>query len=92
MLSSSSSYFVFLVAIFFLYWPVARNRALALAAILFANYFFYAKWDLFYLYLIPVASTVDFVIGLGLGKWQHKGVRRALVTTSVLWNVGLRGN
>ncbi|MBS1830811.1 MAG: MBOAT family protein [Acidobacteria bacterium] len=89
MLSSSSSYFVFLVAIFFLYWPVARNRALALAAILFANYFFYAKWDLFYLYLIPVASTVDFVIGLGLGKWQHKGVRRALVTTSVLWNVGL---
>ena len=49
MLSSSSSYFVFLVAIFFLYWPVARNRALALAAILFANYFFYAKWDLFYL-------------------------------------------
>jgi alginate O-acetyltransferase complex protein AlgI len=89
MLLSSSSYFVFLVAIFFLYWPVARVRALGLAGILFANYFFYAKWDLFYLFLIPAASTVDFLIGLGLGRWKHAGLRRGLVALSVLWNVGL---
>jgi len=57
MLLSSSLYFVFLVAVFFLYWPVARVRALSLGVLLFANYFFYAKWDLFYLWLIPAAST-----------------------------------
>ncbi|MBL8173669.1 MAG: MBOAT family protein [Bryobacterales bacterium] len=89
MLLSSSSYFVFLVAIFFLYWPVARIRALALAAILFANYFFYAKWDLFYLFLIPAASTVDFLIGLGLARFQHAALRRSLAGLSVLWNAGL---
>ncbi len=68
MVLSSSAYFIFLVGIFFLYWPLARVRAFSLAVILFANYFFYAKWDLFYLALIPAASTCDYLIALGL---QH---------------------
>ncbi|MCZ2149080.1 MAG: MBOAT family protein [Bryobacterales bacterium] len=89
MLLSSSAYFIFLVAIFFLYWVVARSRALALAAILFGNYFFYAKWDIFYLFLIPAASTVDFAIGLGLGREKKRWVRRGLVGMSVVWNVSL---
>ena len=89
MLLSSSSYFVFLVAIFLLYWPLARVRALSLALILFANYFFYAKWDLFYLYLIPAASTLDFLIGLGLDRAQHPIVRRLLIGLSVLMNLGI---
>ena len=66
MLLSSSTYFIFLVAIFALYWPLARVRAIALGVILLANYFFYAKWDLYYLALIPVVSSWDFAIGLGL--------------------------
>lgn len=89
MLLSSSGYFIFLTAIFFLYWPVARSRALGLAVILFGNYFFYAKWDLFYLFLIPAASSVDFLIGWGLDWFQKQWVRRLLVTLSVLLNVGL---
>jgi D-alanyl-lipoteichoic acid acyltransferase DltB (MBOAT superfamily) len=67
MVLSSSVYFVFLVGIFLLYWPLSRWRAGGLAVLLFANYFFYAKWDLFYLILIPGASFVDYLIGLGLG-------------------------
>ncbi len=67
MVLSSSVYFVFLVGIFLLYWPLSRWRAAGLALLLFANYFFYAKWDLFYLVLIPAASFIDYLIGLGLG-------------------------
>ncbi|MGD0578707.1 MAG: MBOAT family O-acyltransferase [Bryobacteraceae bacterium] len=67
MVLSSSVYFVFLVGIFLLYWPLSRWRAGGLAVLLFANYFFYAKWDLFYLILIPGASFIDYLIGLGLG-------------------------
>src|SRR5262245_26969413 len=89
MLLSSSAYFIFLVAIFALYWPVARYRALTLAVILFANYFFYAKWDLFYLFLIPVASTCDFGIGWALDSTTKSWLRRLLVLSSVLLNVGL---
>lgn len=89
MLLSSSAYFIFLIAIFFLYWPVARMRALALTAILFANYFFYAKWDLFYLFLIPAASTCDFAIGWAIEAQKRPVVRKLLVSLSVLLNVGL---
>lgn len=89
MLLSSSLYFYFLIAVFFLYWPLSRWRITGLAVLLFANYFFYAKWDLFYLGLIPAASAVDFSIGLGLGRFKSNGVRRLLVTLSVLMNLGI---
>src|SRR6266581_2019701 len=89
MVLSSSAYFIFLVGVFFLYWPVARFRALALAVILFANYFFYAKWDLFYLFLIPAASTCDFLIGLALERSKKKTLRRILISLSILLNLGI---
>jgi len=89
MLLSSSTYFLFLAALFLLYWPLSRWRAASLAILLFANYFFYAKWDLFYLFLIPLASTCDFSIGLGLGRFQHPAARKLLVLLSILLNIGL---
>ncbi|MBI4875612.1 MAG: MBOAT family protein [Acidobacteria bacterium] len=89
MLLSSSVYFVFLGAVFFLYWPLARVRAASLAVLLFANYFFYAKWDLFYLFLIPAASTADYFIALGLGRAQEQRRRRLLVALSVVLNLGI---
>jgi alginate O-acetyltransferase complex protein AlgI len=89
LLLSQSTYFIFLVAVFALYWPVSRIRTLTLAVILFANYFFYAKWDLFYLALIPAVSSCDYILGLGLQSAQNRMVRRALVSASILMNVGL---
>ena len=89
MLLSSSVYFIFLVAIFVLYWPLARVRELALGVVLLANYFFYAKWDLYYLALIPVVSSCDFAIGLGLQESKNPRVRRLLVTASIAMNIGL---
>ncbi|HTS77353.1 MAG TPA: hypothetical protein VMG40_14165, partial [Bryobacteraceae bacterium] len=89
MLLSSSAYFIFLFAVFALYWPVSRFRTLTLGVVLFANYFFYAKWDLFYLALIPAVSSCDYVIGLGLQDSENRLVRRILVTLSIVMNVGL---
>jgi alginate O-acetyltransferase complex protein AlgI len=85
---SSSTYFIFLAGIFFLYWPIARLRAAALALILFANYFFYARWDLTLVVLIPVLATVDYSIGLGLQRSKSAAVRRLLVTASIVMNLG----
>ena len=58
MLLSSSVYFVFLTGVFLLYWPLQRWRAAGLVVLLFANYYFYAKWDLFYLVLICLIATL----------------------------------
>ena len=89
MLLSSPTYFAFLAGVFFAFWLVRRHRLGALAVILFANYFFYARWDLIYLALIPVASACDFFIGQALGRMQHPLARRGLITLSIVLNVGL---
>ena len=89
MLLSSANYFVFLIAIFFLYWLSAGKRTIALAVILFANYFFYAKWDLYYLALIPAAATCDYMFGLGLQRSKNQPVRKLLVTASIVMNIGM---
>src|ERR1044071_7297824 len=83
----SATYFVFLIAIFFLYWPLGRVRRLSLAVLLFANYFFYARWGIAYLFLIPAASTGDFLIGLGLQHFQNRLLRRVLVSLSLVINL-----
>ena len=89
MLLTSAAYFSFLAAVFFAYWLAARYRLGALAVVLFANYFFYARWDLVYLAIIPAASTCDFFIGHALHRATDSGFRRFLVTLSIALNVGL---
>jgi D-alanyl-lipoteichoic acid acyltransferase DltB (MBOAT superfamily) len=87
MILTSSLYFVFLAAVFFFYWPLSRFRTASLAVLLTANYFFYAKYDFFYLALIPLASLADYSIGLGLGASKSKAVRKLLVRLSVLMHL-----
>lgn len=89
MLLTSSAYFFFLIAVFLLYWPLSRFRVAGLALILFANYFFYAKWDLFYLALIPIASTIDFALGGMIFRSSNIDRRKTLVSLSVLLNLGM---
>jgi alginate O-acetyltransferase complex protein AlgI len=89
MLLSTPAYFTFLIAVFFAYWLVSRFRFAGLAVIVFANYFFYARWDIIYLALIPAASTCDFLIGNALATTARPVIRRVLVTLSIVLNIGL---
>jgi alginate O-acetyltransferase complex protein AlgI len=89
MLSGSAPYFLFAAAVFFVYWTAAANRHARLCVVLLANYFFCARFGLFYLVLLPACGTLDFVIGLGLARYQHRGLRRALVWLSVAANLTL---
>jgi alginate O-acetyltransferase complex protein AlgI len=89
MLLATPEYFYFLVLIFLLYWLVRRARIAGVAVVCVANCFFYAKWGLVYLALVPVASTCDFLIGLGLGRTERPGLRRLLVSASLAINIGL---
>ncbi len=80
---------MFLGALFALYWPVSRWRTVTLALILFGNYFFYARWSLTLLVLIPAISSIDYVLGLGLQRSKSRPVRRLLVTASIAMNLGV---
>ncbi|MEO8594231.1 MAG: MBOAT family O-acyltransferase [Candidatus Solibacter sp.] len=87
--TGSSSYFLFVAAVFFVYWALPQARLFRLSAILLANYYFCARFGLFYVLLIPACSTVDFLVGLGLMRARRNFLRRALVGVSILMNVAL---
>ena len=89
MLLSSPEFFCFLAVVFCGYWLVWRTRLAALAVILLADYFFYARWDLIYLALIPSVAAADFFIARGLARSRNATTRKLLVTASILMNVGL---
>src|ERR1700682_1207518 len=86
---SSPDYFILLVAVFVLYWAFRGIRLASIALVLFADYFFYAKWDLIYLAIIPAAATCDFLIGALIHRSRNLTFRRLLLAASVLMNVGL---
>jgi alginate O-acetyltransferase complex protein AlgI len=87
--SASLSYFAFAGIVFFAFWLVSRYRLAGLAVILAANYFFYARWGLIYLALVPLASSIDYAVGLALARHQSGRARRLLVIASIAVNVGL---
>lgn len=89
MLVTSSPYFVFLVGVFFLYWAAARWRLACLSVVVAANLFFYARWDVFYLVLIPSAVLVDYGIALGMQATERGWLRRSLMLSSLTLNLGL---
>jgi alginate O-acetyltransferase complex protein AlgI len=86
---ASGAYYVFVAAVFFLYWAAARARRARLAVILLANYLFCAQFGVFYALLLPLCSLVDYAIGLGLMRFRQPAVRRLLVGISVALNLTL---
>ncbi len=86
--AGSSTSFFFIAAVFFLYWA-APARPVRLAVILLANYFFCARFGLFYLALMPACGTADFLIGLRLMRSENALARRAWVALSVAMNLAL---
>src|SRR5580698_10612296 len=92
MLLSTAPFFVFYLSVWLLYWLLARSRNGRLFVLFAANLFFLSKFGLLY-FLIPVAATVDFLVGLGLARTDRlgegKGTRRVLLAVSLVLVVGL---
>jgi D-alanyl-lipoteichoic acid acyltransferase DltB (MBOAT superfamily) len=85
---SEAPFYVFLAAVFLLYWVASRSRRLRLSILALANLFFVAHFSPVYLAL-PFCATIDFLVGLGLGSSESQVVRRLLLGTSLLVNVGV---
>jgi alginate O-acetyltransferase complex protein AlgI len=87
----SPAYFAFAATAITLYWLCFRWKNVRLAVLLLANIFFLARLAWFYPALLLVAATIDFLVGLGLQNLPREQTarRRALVSISVVLNVGL---
>jgi D-alanyl-lipoteichoic acid acyltransferase DltB (MBOAT superfamily) len=87
--STSAAYFLFIIIVLLAYWLASGWRLARLTVLLAANYFFCARYGLFYLALIPACSTIDYLAGLGMQSFQRPLVRRLFLGLSLVANLGL---
>ena len=92
MFFNSIDFAVFLPIVFILYWFLT-NKSLKLQNFLIvaASYLFYGWWDWRFLFLIFFSTIVDFTIGRILKSEENPFKRKALVWTSILFNLGFLG-
>jgi len=86
---ASAAYYIFVASVFFAYWLASGNRLARLGVILLANYFFCARFGLFYVLLLPACSSADYLVGLGLMRLQDQRLRRCLLGMSIGLNLAL---
>nr|WP_211193903.1 MBOAT family protein [Pyxidicoccus fallax] len=88
-MSHSLQYLVFVIAVFALYWAVHRQYWARMAVLLVASTYFYAVFTPFPLLIFLVGVTVDHLLVKGMARVRSQGARKALVTLSVVSNLGL---
>lgn len=66
-------------------------RTLRTALLLVASYLFYMSWNALFLLLIIASTLVDYGVGLALGRVEQRSSRKALVTVSLVLNLGMLG-
>lgn len=92
MFFNSIDFAIFLPVVFFLYWFVTpRNLKVQNFFLLVASYVFYAFWDWRFLSLILFSTVVDYAVGLALAKYAVQHIRKALVSVSIVVNIGFLG-
>lgn len=89
MLSHSLQYLAFVVAVFALYWAVHRQYWPRMGVLLVASLCFYAAFTPFPILIFLVGVTVDHLCVKGMARAQSQGTRKALVTLSIVSNLGL---
>ncbi|MFM7160071.1 MAG: MBOAT family protein, partial [Planctomycetaceae bacterium] len=88
MLFCSLEFLPFFAVVFGLYWLLPWNRA-RVGLLLVASFWFYSCWNHWLALLIVASTTLDFAIGLGLERFSRTATRRALLLTSLGFNLGL---
>ncbi|MCA9064724.1 MAG: MBOAT family protein, partial [Planctomycetaceae bacterium] len=92
MLFNSVDFAVFLPVTFLLYWSLAgRSLRLQNAFVTLISYVFYGWWDPRFLFLIAFSTLVDYLAGLGLARTDSPRLRRLLLWTSLIVNLGFLG-
>jgi D-alanyl-lipoteichoic acid acyltransferase DltB (MBOAT superfamily) len=88
MLFTSGTYYVFLIAVFFVYWAVAWRVRLRIALLLSASCFFYALAGGRALLLLLAISAIDFTTTRLMGRSDDPTRRRRLLLASLTIDIG----
>ena len=92
MLFNSLDFALFLPIVFALYWFVFQKSLKAQNALVFvASYVFYGWWDWRFLWLILFSTLVNYLFAIGLGKYEKERIRKLLLWSSLVVNLGFLG-
>ena len=89
MLVTSSKFFVFLIAVFFIYWSIANKANWRIGFLLIASYLYYAQAGLWPLLLLFSVSTIDFNTTGAMKRFESKRARKALLLVSLFIDIGV---
>ena len=90
MLFNSTTFLVFLVIVFFVFWKTSAYSAnCGKIVLLTGSYIFYGWWDWRFLILIIISSATDFFIGNKIFKSKNSRNRKLLLIASIAVNLGM---
>ena len=90
MLFTQFEFPIFFFCVLIAAW-LCRGRQARNAVLLIASYYFYAYWDYRFCGLLALSTVVDYCIGRSMVRVTGTTVRRALLTTSLVINLGVLG-
>jgi len=89
MLFNSLDFAIFLPLVFTIYWSLAKKKIkYQNLLIVVTSYIFYGWWDWRFLSLIIFSTVVDFIIGKLLYSNNNNKIRKTLLFSSILINLG----
>jgi D-alanyl-lipoteichoic acid acyltransferase DltB (MBOAT superfamily) len=88
---NSPQFFLFLPTVVFLYALVFRRASVRDLLLLSVSYVFYMSWNWRYAGLILLSTVVDYSIGRRLSHETRERIRKSLLITSLVTNLGLLG-
>jgi D-alanyl-lipoteichoic acid acyltransferase DltB (MBOAT superfamily) len=92
MLFNTINFAIFLPVVFFLYWFVANKKLNTQnILLLLASYFFYACWDIRFLFLLVFSTLLDYFTGLKMSDSTSESQKRFWFWLSISINLGFLG-
>ena len=90
MLFNSTTFFIFLILVFLIFWKTsAYSVRWGKVVLLISSYIFYGWWDWRFLILIVISSAADFIIGNKIFKSSKLRTRNLLLLMSLVINLGM---
>ncbi|MGA9526196.1 MAG: MBOAT family O-acyltransferase [Myxococcaceae bacterium] len=88
----SLPFLAFLIASFAVYWAVREHKTARLGTLMIASLLFYAAYTPLPLIVFFWCGLIDWLCIRGMGRWSDRpGIRKLLVTVSVVSNLGVLG-
>ncbi len=89
MLFNSYAFAIFFATLFPVYWTLARWPRAQNVLLLGVSYYFYSRWDTWFLGLLVFSTVMDYTCGLLVAREEARGRRKAIVAVSMVLNLGM---